>query len=258
MTISPISAEPTISARRCAASNGSAVQPSGPARPRGERAASGELADLAGELADAERGDRRLVVEPVAPDDLDRALEHQPGRRVPLADVVDALAGREALARRRWRSACAVSICAGVEHRETSGDRGYRSGLMTSPDGPSRRGHFSMWVKGARVPDAVQRARLFLGARGAPLIRDRPSSGVCNVPWSAAHRHSASKTRVNALMDALRCARDTQRQRLRQLARRTISVLCEPPHTARAPDRLIIVREASQKGRALRSAKRAE
>jgi hypothetical protein len=57
--------------------------------------AAGELADLAGELADAERGDRRLVIEAVAPADVDRALEHQPGRRVPRAHVVDRLAGRE-------------------------------------------------------------------------------------------------------------------------------------------------------------------
>jgi len=34
----------------------------------------------------------------------------------------------------------------------------------------------------ARVPDAVQRARLFLGARGAPLIRDRLKDGACAVP----------------------------------------------------------------------------
>jgi hypothetical protein len=34
MTISPISAEPIMSARKCAASNGTAVQPSKPARPQ--------------------------------------------------------------------------------------------------------------------------------------------------------------------------------------------------------------------------------
>jgi hypothetical protein len=53
-----------------------------------------------------------------------------------------------------------------------------------------------------RFPDAVQRDS------GAPQIRDRPKLGVRNDPGSAAHHHSARKTRVNALM-VLRCARET-------------------------------------------------
>ncbi len=44
----------------------------------------------------------------------------------------------------------------------------------------------------------------------APLIRDLSKIGICYGPGSAAHHHSASKTRVNALM-VLRCARDTSR-----------------------------------------------
>jgi hypothetical protein len=42
--------------------------------------------------------------------------------------------------------------------------------------------------------------------------RDRTKGGVRDGPGSAAHRHSASKTRVNALMAksyALRCVRGT-------------------------------------------------
>src|SRR4051812_15276305 len=43
--------------------------------------------------------------------------------------------------------------------------------------------------------------------------RDVPSTVLCYGPGSAAHRHSASKTRVNALMAksyALRCVRGTR------------------------------------------------
>jgi len=43
---------------------------------------------------------------------------------------------------------------------------------------------------------------------GALLFRDRSKLGVFKDPGSAAHHHSASTTRVNALM-VLRCARDT-------------------------------------------------
>jgi hypothetical protein len=43
---------------------------------------------------------------------------------------------------------------------------------------------------------------------GASLIRDRYKLSVCEDPGSAAHHHSASKTRVNALM-VLRCTRET-------------------------------------------------
>ncbi|HWX84646.1 MAG TPA: hypothetical protein VNZ48_13685 [Xanthobacteraceae bacterium] len=62
---------------------------------------------------------------------------------------------------------------------------------------------------GIRFPDAVQRDS------GAPQIRDRSGLGVRNDPGSAAHHHSARKTRVNALM-VLRCARETMRQVLRE------------------------------------------
>jgi hypothetical protein len=43
---------------------------------------------------------------------------------------------------------------------------------------------------------------------GASLIRDRFKFGVREGPGSAAHHHSARKTRVDALM-VLRCARET-------------------------------------------------
>ncbi len=55
-----------------------------------------------------------------------------------------------------------------------------------------------------RVPDAVQREAQ---RSGAPLIRDRYKFRGWNNPGSAAHHHSAPKTRVNALM-VLRCARE--------------------------------------------------
>jgi hypothetical protein len=62
---------------------------------RGQGGAAGELADLAGDVADAVGGDRDLPVEPVAADDLDAAREHQPGRRLALADLEHDRAGGE-------------------------------------------------------------------------------------------------------------------------------------------------------------------
>ena len=60
-----------------------------------QRGASGELADLAADLAGAVARDGHLVVEPVSRHHLHGALEHKPGRRLSLANVVDDLAGRE-------------------------------------------------------------------------------------------------------------------------------------------------------------------
>ena len=61
----------------------------------GERIAPGELAHLTGELPDMMRRDRRLALEAVAPHDVDRALEHEPGGGIALADVEHHLARRE-------------------------------------------------------------------------------------------------------------------------------------------------------------------
>ncbi len=52
-----------------------------------ERVAASELAHLAGDLPDPMRGDRRLVLQAIAPNDVDRTLKHEPGGRVTLADV---------------------------------------------------------------------------------------------------------------------------------------------------------------------------
>jgi hypothetical protein len=61
-------------------------------------------------------------------------------------------------------------------------------------------------ARDSRVPDAVQRLS------AAPQSRDQYNAALVMGPGSAAHhaaRHSASKTRVNALM-ALRCVRGTE------------------------------------------------
>ena len=66
------------------------------ARPaRGQRGATGQLAEFAADLAGAVAGDRHFMVEPVATHHLDAALEHQPGWGGSLADVEHDLAGRE-------------------------------------------------------------------------------------------------------------------------------------------------------------------
>ena len=73
-----------------------------------QRRGPGELADLARELTGAKAGDRRLMIEAIATDHIDRALEHEPGRGIALADVVDDFTGCEirALARLQSASPC--------------------------------------------------------------------------------------------------------------------------------------------------------
>jgi hypothetical protein len=61
----------------------------------GDRWAAGELVDLAGQLARAERDDRRLTVKSIAPGYVDRARQHEPGGCALLAVVIDHLARRE-------------------------------------------------------------------------------------------------------------------------------------------------------------------
>ena len=80
-----------------------------------ERLTPRELAHLAGDLPDMMRRDRRLAIEPIAPHHIDRALEHEPGGSVPLADVEHDLARRE-VARRPARKALGRLDLRGVEH----------------------------------------------------------------------------------------------------------------------------------------------
>jgi hypothetical protein len=63
-----------------------------------------------------------------------------------------------------------------------------------------------------RVPDAVQRAiSAFTRVFDALWLRRAGTHAIRMDPGSAAHRHSASKTRVNALL-ALRSVRGTQQR----------------------------------------------
>ena len=88
-----------------------------PGNARGERALPGQLTDLAAELAGGERDHRRLPVQAVAPHDLQIAVEHQPGRRMAHADVIDHLAGRE-IPRRGAGETLGGRQLQGVEHRK--------------------------------------------------------------------------------------------------------------------------------------------
>ena len=167
MTISPTSAEPITSARRCAASNGSTVQPSGPARPAASGAAPGQLADLAAELADAERGDRRFMMEAVATDDVDRTFEHQPARRIALAHIVEELAGSE-LARRAAREALRGLGLRRVEHGKQ---------LVTA--GVEER-HGASLAGAAAAASPVTRSRQVTGSACRPLLgAATATSGKC-------------------------------------------------------------------------------
>jgi hypothetical protein len=82
---------------------------------RGQGGAAGELAELAGDVAGAVGGDRDLPVEPVAADHLDGAREHEPGRRLALADLEHDHAGGEG-ARRPAREASRGLDLRRVEH----------------------------------------------------------------------------------------------------------------------------------------------
>ena len=87
--ISLISAEPIIKGaytRRVERKRGAALR-SGAAR--GKRLAPSELADLARELAGMVGGNGRLAIETIAADDIDRTLEHEPGRRMTPASNTD-------------------------------------------------------------------------------------------------------------------------------------------------------------------------
>ena len=90
-----------------------------------ERLAPGELAQLAGELAGVMGGDGRLPVEAVTPHDVDRTLEHEPGRRLPLANVEDDVTRGE-FARRTARKTLGRFDLPSIENWETFGDRGSR------------------------------------------------------------------------------------------------------------------------------------
>ena len=84
---------------------------------RGKRLAPGKLADLARELAGMVGGDRRLAVETIAADDIDRTLEHEPGRRIGYARVEYRLAGREIPGRPAGEALGRFDL-AGVQHRK--------------------------------------------------------------------------------------------------------------------------------------------
>jgi hypothetical protein len=83
----------------------------------GQRGASGKLAELAGDLAEAVDGDRHLVIEPVSADDLDRALKHEPGRRLSLTDGEHDIAGCEGPCVTAGKASGRLDLHI-VEHRE--------------------------------------------------------------------------------------------------------------------------------------------
>ena len=67
----------------------------------GDRRTASEHANLAGELAGPQRGDRTLIAEAIAANDHDRAIDHEPRRGVPLANSEGDIAWLEA----SWRPA---------------------------------------------------------------------------------------------------------------------------------------------------------
>ncbi len=82
---------------------------------RGERAAAGQFAHLAGELAGSHADDRRVAVEAIAARDLDIALEDKPDRRVAIADVENWLPSTEHPQRAVGKASGGLDLL-GVEH----------------------------------------------------------------------------------------------------------------------------------------------
>jgi hypothetical protein len=80
-----------------------------------QRRGPSELADLARELTGAKAGDRRLVIEAIATDHIDRAFKHEPGWGMALADVEDDFTGYE-IPRRAAREAPRRVDLARIEH----------------------------------------------------------------------------------------------------------------------------------------------
>src|SRR6185437_16948397 len=82
-----------------------------------QRIAPSKLAHFTGDLPDMVRRDRRLALEAVAPHDVDRALEHEPGGGIALADVEHHLARRERPLRPARETLGGFDL-RGIEHRE--------------------------------------------------------------------------------------------------------------------------------------------
>src|SRR6478672_7268401 len=115
MRISPTSAEPTIRARTWAASKGSAVQPWGPARPEASIPAPASWLTSPENLTGAMASDRRLTIETITTYHVNRALEHEPSRRVALARLENDFA-RGKITRRAARKALGCLDLRSIEH----------------------------------------------------------------------------------------------------------------------------------------------
>ena len=107
---------------------------------RGQRSAAGELVHLAAELADAEPGDRRLMVQAVAAHDVDGTFEHQPARRVARAHLVDELAWGEFADLAAGETPRGLDL-GRVQHRKHLGTAGLDERHDGSLAGATRRSH---------------------------------------------------------------------------------------------------------------------
>jgi hypothetical protein len=123
--------------RRVERKRGTAVRAGGGRR---QRLAPGELADLARELAGMVGGDGRLAIETIAADDIDRTLEHEPGRRIGHAGVEHHLAGGE-IPGRPASEALGRFDLARLKHRKQLVTTGLNYAHRYSPGGCG--GHFS-------------------------------------------------------------------------------------------------------------------
>src|SRR5262249_30483637 len=81
------------------------------------RGASAKLAQLARDLTFTMGRDRRFAIEAIAARDIDRAIEHEPRRRMQLANVEDDLSWREATRRTAGKPPRCLDLF-GIEHGE--------------------------------------------------------------------------------------------------------------------------------------------
>ncbi len=174
----PSSAEPTIRARMCAASNGNAVQPSAPAPPEASvpRPESSLISPV--NWPTAMRAISRLAVETVARGTISNlALQHQPGRGVTLADGEDGLALRESPRRAAGKAFGGLHLT-GVENRKHLLAAVLRQRLIASPDRAARRNQARAVTRMWEPP------RTFASAFTSP-------SACANMLHGLARRHSS-------------------------------------------------------------------
>jgi hypothetical protein len=125
---------------------------------RGDRGTSGKLIDLAAELPGTIRGDRHLGTKSGPAKDLDRSLQHQPGRNFLLTDFVDHLSSREMAAGAAREALGSLDLCGGEDRKhlmlariEGAHDEILSAGLRNGIDSQGGSSEEMLWSQAAAL-----------------------------------------------------------------------------------------------------------